>query len=516
MNNNSRTINSIRNITTGFLGQFIQTILGFINRTIFIKFLAIEYLGISGLFTNILSMLSLAELGVGSAIIYALYKPLSEGNEKEISALMNFYEKAYRAIGILITLVGVAILPFINIIITDKPNIDESIYVIFLFYLFNTSITYFFSYKNSIIIADQKNYISSLISYAISFCQTILQIIVLVLTRNFLLYLGIQSICLLLYNIIISKKADKMYPYIKKNKHIKVDDKTKNSLTSNIKSLMIVKLSGVLVNNTDNMIMTYFSGITSVGLCSNYNMLISIISSVLAQVFGGITASVGNLNAKESIEKKEEFFNIINFINFWLFGFSAVCIILLSNDVIQLWIGKKFVLPIYIPIALAINFYMVGMQNAVWTYKNTMGMFKYGRYLLLVTALINLVLSMILGKYIGLVGILISTAIARGLTNTWYDPYAVYRYGFKKSAKSYFIRYIKFILILLLILIVNSYLFSLLKGPIIITFILKITICTIVSNFIIVAIFYKTSEFIYIKQLLSSILDRVKFKMAQV
>ena len=514
MSNESRTINSIRNIITGFLGQFIQTILGFISRTIFIKFLATEYLGISGLFTNILSVLSLAELGIGSAIIYALYKPLSEVNKDEISALMNFYGRAYRIIGIVITLVGIIILPFIDIIIKDKPNINESIYLIFLFYLFNTVITYFFSYKNSIIIADQKNYISSLISYGTAFFQTILQIVVLVLTKNFLLYLGVQSICLLLHNIIISRQADKMYPYIKNNKHLKVDDKTKKSLTSNIKSLMFVKLIGVLVNNTDNMIMTYFSGLTSVALCSNYNMIISIISSVLGQIFGGITASVGNLNAKETVEKKEEFFNIINFINFWLFGFSAVCIILLSNDVIQLWIGTSFVLPIYIPIVLAINFYMVGMQNAVWTYKNTMGMFKQGRYLLIVTALINLILSIILGKYIGLIGILISTAIARGLTNAWYDPYAVYKYGFKKSAKSYFIRYVKFIIILLLILMVNGYLCNLLKGPIIITFILKVTICTIVSNSIIIAIFYKTSEFMYIKQLTSSIFKSIKLKIA--
>ncbi len=514
MDKNTRTINSIRNITTGFLGQIVQTLLGFISRTIFIKCLATEYLGISGLFTNILSILSLAELGVGSAIIYALYKPLADKDEYKISSLMNFYSKSYKIIGISIGIVGLSILPFIEFIINDIPNIEESIYLIYFLYLFNTVITYFFSYKNSIIIGDQKNYISSIISYAVSFFQTIIQIIILLITKDFLLYLITQSVFSLIYNIIISKKADNMYPYLKKNKDAQLDKGTKNELVSNIKSLMTIKLSGVLVNNTDNIIISKFSGLSAVGLCSNYNLLISIINSILAQIFGGITASVGNLNAKETNEKKEELFKVINFINFWLFGFSAVCIVILSNDVIKLWIGEEFILPISIPLVLAINFYMVGMQNAVWTYKNTMGLFKHGRYLLIVTGIINLVLSLILGKYMGLFGILISTAISRGLTNAWYDPYAVYKYGFKKSSKSYIIRYLKFVIIIGLILIIDGYLCSLLKGPVFIVFIMKIIICVYVSNIIIVATFYKTDEFKYIMNLGNFILSNIRAKLA--
>lgn len=516
MSGNSRTSNSIRNITTGFIGQFIQIVLGFVSRTIFIKFLAAEYLGISGLFGNILSILSLAELGVGSAIIYALYKPLADGDERQISALMKFYSKAYKTIGIVIAIVGIGIIPFLNMIIKNAPDINESLYVIYIFYLFNTVITYFYSYKNSIIVADQKNYISAIISYGTSIIQTVLQIAVLVLAKNFLLYLLVQAICALLYNIIISKTADRMYPFLKKHKDAKLDSSVKHSLIKNIKALMIVKLSGVLVNNTDNLIITYFSGLSTVGISSNYTMLIGIINTVLNQLFGGITASVGNLNAKENNEKKEEFFDIINFANFWLFGFSSICIIVLSSDIVRLWLTDKYVLPINIPIILAINFYMVGMQNAVWTYKNTMGLFRQGRYLLLLTALINLVLSVMLGSIWGLFGILLSTAIARLVTNTWYDPYAVYKYGLKKNPLKYFYKYLIFIVILTIALAVTWILCNFIKLGIILSLLIKICICVIIPNLIIIVVFYNTKEFRYFKGLIilgsRKIFDKITIK----
>lgn len=510
MSNNSRTMNSIRNITTGFLGQFIQIILGFVNRTIFIKFLAAEYLGISGLFGNILSILSLAELGVGSAIIYALYKPLAEKNEKEVAALMKFYSKAYKVIGVVVIIIGISLTPFLKVIIKESPQIKENLYVIYLFYLFNTSITYFFSYKNSIIVADQKNYISSLISYGLSFAQTILQIIILVVTKSFLLYLCVQAICTLIYNVVISIIADKMYPFIKKNRNAELDKITKRGLITNIKALMIVKLSGVLVNNTDNLIITYFSGLSTVGLSSNYTMLIGIVNTVLNQLFGGITASVGNLNAKESDKKKEEFFNIINFANFWLFGFSAICIIVLLEDVIKIWLGDSYVLPMNIPIILAINFYMVGMQNAVWTYKNTMGLFKHGRYILLFTATLNLGLSMFLGLKFGLFGILLATAIARLLTNAWYDPYAVYKYGLKRNPIKYFIKYIKYALTIFIALIVTLILCNFVNSDMIIGLILKSMICLIIPNIIILIFFSRSDELKYFINIARKIIIRIK------
>ena len=507
MQNQSRTINSLKNIITGFIGQFIQTILGFISRTIFIKFLAMQYLGISGLFNNILSMLSLAELGVGTAIIYALYKPLSENNKKELSILMRFYEKAYRIIGCVVGVMGIVLIPFLNLIIKDAPEINENLYVIYCFYLFNTVISYFYSYKNSIIVADQKNYISAITSYIISIIQTVLQILVLVITKNFLAYLTVQTICTIAFNITISKIADRLYPFLKEETNYKLDISEKRSLVKNIKALMITKLSGVLVNNTDNMIITYFSGLVTVGLSSNYTMLIGIVNTILNQIFTAITASVGNLNAKESKQKQKYFFEVMNFANFWVFGFATIAIIVLINDVINIWIGSKFILPMNIIIILAINFYMLGMQNAVWTFKNTMGLFRYGRYILLITAALNLILSMILGKYFGLFGILLATAISRGLTNTWYDPYAVYRYGLESKSIQYFKRYLEFFIILFLNLSVTSFICSFINVAGIITLILKMITCVVISNIVFIITLRKKEELAYFKNFIFRIIN---------
>lgn len=513
MRDDSRTLNSIKNIIAGFIGQFVQILLGFISRTVFIKFLAEEYLGISGLFGNILSMLSLAELGVGTAIIYALYKPLSDKNEKEISILMKFYALAYRTIGIVVAVLGLITMPFLKIIIKDAPNITENLYVLYLFYLFNTVISYFYSYKNSIIVADQKNYISAMISYSITFIQTILQILVLVITRNFLVYLTVQLIGTLAFNITISKVADKLYPFLKEKNKNKLDPNEKRKLIKNIRALMITKLSGVLVNNTDNMIITYFSGLATVGLSSNYTMLINIINTVLNQIFSGITASVGNLNAKENKERKKEFFKIMNFDNFWMYGFSSICIIVLINDVIKIWIGDKFILPFNITIILAVNFYIVGMQNTVGTFKNTMGLFEHGRYMLLVTATINLILSIILGENFGLFGIFLATAIARIFTNVWYDAYAVFKYGLNSRFGEYVIKYIKFLLIFIVNLGISYYICGFIFVISIWTLILKILVCAILTNTIYCVFFSRSSEFKYFKTLLFEFCNNIRYKL---
>ena len=310
----SRTQNSILNIVTGLGGYVINTILGFVCRIVFIRCLTAEYLGISGLFTNILTMLSLAELGIGNAIVFALYKPLAIKDESKIASLMRYYAKAYRIIGIVVAIFGLCMIPFLGLVIKDPPNIKENLYVIYLIYLFNTSSSYFFSYKSSLIMADQQNYIVTGLNYIITILQSIVQMIYLLLTKEYMGYLIIQTIGILSNNLIISYIANKKYPYIKSKDVSPLKQDEKKSLTSNIKALTIWKLSGLLVNNTDNIIITYFNGLATVGLSSNYTLLSNTLNTLLNQIFNGIGASVGNYNAVESRDKKIELFNFINLI----------------------------------------------------------------------------------------------------------------------------------------------------------------------------------------------------------
>ncbi|SCI71424.1 lipopolysaccharide biosynthesis protein [Intestinibacter bartlettii] len=518
MNDNSRVLNSVRNILTGFLGQFITLITGFVSRTVFIQCLATEYLGVSGLFTNILSVLSLAELGIGTAINYALYKPLAEKNEEEVSRYMNFYSKAYIVIGIVIFVIGIVLLPFLKYLIKDAPDIKENLNLIYLIYLTNTSIGYFFAYKISLINADQRNYIVAAINYVAVVLQAIVQIVVLLLTKNFLLYLMVQFIFSIAQNLVIHFTANKLYPFLKKNKELKLNKNKKMKLISDIRDLMINKLSGILVNNTDNLIITYFKGLSIVGICSNYNLLIGIINTVLLQFFNGVLASLGNLNAIETREKREKYFRIMNFANFWMFGFCTICIITLINDVITIWIGTEYLLPNSIKYVLAANFYIIGMQNSVWSYKVTSGIFKQGRFILAIMAMINLVLSIILGNRWGLFGVLFATTIARLCTNVWYDPYAVYKIAFKKSPKSYYFEYIKNIIIMLATLYVVNFITNrwITMDNIYINFIIKLLICIIIPNLCFLLTFYKKKEFCFIKNYIFNLMKSNNFIMSKV
>lgn len=508
MKKRSRTEYSTLNIITGLGGYALNTVLGLVCRMVFTRTLSAEYLGISGLFTNILSMLSLAELGIGSAIVYALYKPLALDDKEKVASLVKFYGQCYRVIGVVVAVIGAVLMPFLRFLI-DEPNIQENIYLLYCLYLFNAASTYFFSYRASLLMAAQQNYIVTGVNYIVTVAQSVMQIIWLFATHNYIGYLIIQCIGAFAYNIIVSYIARKEYPYIAEKNVKSLDKDEKGLLVRNIRALVIWKLCGLLVNSTDNIIITFFNGLATVGLASNYTLLSGTLNSLLNQLFNGITASVGNLNAVESKEKKLAMFNIINLANFWLFGWAAIGIFVVSTDIVRLLFGSSYVLPISIPFVIALNFYMVGMQSAVWTYKNTMGLFRQGRYLLIVTAAINLVCSIWLGKLWGLFGILFATAISRALTNTWYDPYVVFKYGLEEKVSIYFKKYGQYALLLLLTGAVCYGVCALIHISTLADVILKFVICCVVPNLIFFLCFRKKDEFQYFKNLSLRILRKV-------
>ena len=296
----SRSEYSIINILTGFGGYFVNTVMGYICRIVFVRCLSAEYLGVNGLFTNILTMLSLAELGIGGAIGFALYKPLAEDDKEKIASLMGFYGKAYKIIGCVVAVIGLLMMPFLTIIISNQPNIKENLYVIYLVYLFNTASTYFFSYRSALLTAAQRNYIVLGINYAITILQSIVQIPVLLISHNYMAYLIVQTIGIFINNIIVSWWAKKDYPYIARRNVKPLSTSEKRGLFVNVKALTLNKLSTILVNNTDNIVLTYFSGLVSVGVVSNYVTLMNTLTSLTSQLFNSLTASVGNLNAIES------------------------------------------------------------------------------------------------------------------------------------------------------------------------------------------------------------------------
>ena len=511
MEGRSRTEYSLLTIVAGVGGYIINTILGFICRMVFVKCLAADYLGVNGLFTNILSVLSLAELGIGGAIVYALYKPLAENNEKKIASLVKVYGTAYKIIGITVGVAGICLMPFLDIIITEQPNISESIYILYLINLFNTVITYFYSYRSSLLIAAQQNYIVVGINYTVTILQSILQMIALIGTHNYMAYILIQTIGTAIYNVSVSRVAVKKFPCIADKNVEPLPKSEKKALFKDIKDLTFYKVSGLLVNSTDNILITFFQGLATTGIASNYTLLVNTLNSLLGQVFNSLTASIGNHNATESENKKFEMFNFMNLMNFWIFGWAALGIVFCSSDLVCLCFGEEYVMPLKIPLVMALNFYTVGMMNAIWTYKHTLGLFRYGRFLQIITGILNIFFSVMLGKSWGLFGILFATFIARACTNLWYDVYAVYKHGFHRSPIHYLKKYMYFTMVLFIAAIACHFSLKLVFGPLVIRVLLEIIVCSVAINVVFFCAFCKTTEFGMLRKVAAnvfSILER--------
>lgn len=505
MQERSRTEYTLLNTLAGVGGYFLNTILGFVCRMVFARCLSADYLGVNGLFTNLLSMLSLAELGIGGAVVYALYKPLAENDQEKIASLVKLYGTAYRWIGLVVAAIGLALMPFLNVIIQDQPEIRESIYLLYLINLFNTASTYFFSYRSSLIIAAQQNYIVAAVNYAVTITQSLLQIGALLLTRNYLAYLLIQSVGGLVNNVVISHIAVKKFPYIKKKEVLPLPREEKKQIFANVRDLTFYKISGLLVNSTDNILITFFDGLTVTGVASNYTLLVNTLNSLLSLLFNGLTASIGNHNVTESKEKQFEMFRFLNMMNFWIFGWGALGIIFCSGDLVELCFGGKYVMGLEVPMVLALNFYTVGMMNAVWTYKHTLGLFRYGRFLQIGTGILNIVFSVILGQKWGLFGILLATTMARGCTNLWYDPFVVMKHGFFLSPWTYLKRYVRNLVVLLIAGGICWFVFRFISGPVLTRTLLKIALCSLIANVVFFLAFCRTQEFKKLKQVVCNV-----------
>lgn len=463
MEKESRTKYSVKNATFSIITQIVNLIISYITRFIFVRTLSQEYLGVNGLFTNILTVFSLAELGIGSAIVFAMYKPIAENNEQKIKAYMNFYKKCYTIIALVIFVIGMLILPNLKFFINEESNINN-LDIIYLLYLADSVFSYLFVYKISIINAMQKNYIYNLYQLIGKIIATILMCLSLILFKNFIIYLAIQMLSKLLINITISIKADNMYPFIKNTKGYKLEKLEKKNIFKNVYGLFCNQIGTVLINGTDNIIISKYVSLGAVGLYSNYYLVISALSNFIGQIFNSIVASVGNYGASENKEKNYELFKKIFFINFVIVSFCTIEVFSCINTFIKISFGAEYLLDNLTVIIIIINFYILTMKNVVGTFKYALGIFWEDKYSTFARAIINIIVSVILAKKIGIVGVFLGTLISDILTTFWFQPYVLYKYGFNESVLKYFLQYFKYTLIIViqicLIYIINHYLIN--------------------------------------------------------
>lgn len=489
------------------INKVVHILLTFIGRQIFLRVLAIDYLGINGLFANVLSMLSLADLGLAVAMSYSFYKPLAEKDEDKLAALIGFYKKIYNYIAAFVGVAGLILTPFLKYII----NLDNEIKYIEVYYLIslaNVVTSYLFVYKATIITADQHNSIIKKYSMWTTVAGMALQIVVLLTLKSYLVYCLVTMLGILTNNLLISGKADKMYPFIKKKAQLSAADR--EDIFVNIRSIFVHKLASVIYTSTDNILISIIVGTAVVGKYENYCLATVNLASIASIIFGTLSPSIGNLIAKEAPEKRMRVFNVMQMVSFWTGGFFVFCLFFLLDNFVTLWLGAGFSFDMLTKAAIFINFYLAITLNPVISFREATGIYKKTKYVMVSGAVLNIVLSVIMGKYIGLAGILLATCISKLLTYIWYEPRVLFRDYLGGSIARYFLNHFINIILLAACIALTYYFIpqSLSWNPGWLGWILKGFVCAIGINIVYILRYFRTPEFREIKVKAKSLLKR--------
>lgn len=516
MNNKSRITNSIINLVTGIGGQLVVTLLSFITRTVFIHELGSAYLGINGLFADILSLLSLTELGLDTAMNFKLYKPLSEKNIPRLQVLMKFYKNAYRVIGAAFLLIGVSLIPALPYLIKDYDSlaaIGVSAPMLFSLYLLNSATSYLFSAsKAAILHADQKSYIATLVQIAVSICRSVAQIIVLLVFKDFLFYTIVGIVFAILQNLITAHIAKKLYPVVFENTQEKMSKKEIRDTFKDIGALFVYKVNSVAIKATDNIVLSTFIGLVMVGLYSNYLLIYHTITSFLSKIYTATKASMGNLFATESIEKRYCFFEIMNLFSIIAYGTAGVGIATCADEVITCWLGSSYTVAQPLAILIGIEILFAGLKMNLGQIRTVTGLYRQMWFRPIVGVIINIFFSIALVFPLGIHGVIIGTICSDFFANFMIDPRVIHKYYFEgyRSAKTYYKKNFVYILLLLIVGATDYFICQhFLTGKGWISVIIHILICGLTVPTVFLMIFRKKEEGQYILSVMKRLIHRI-------
>ena len=410
------------------------------------------------MFSNILSVLSLAELGMGNVLMFYLYSAIKDKDEEYIRYLVNRFKKIYITIAVIVLSIGIALIPFLHIIVKGSDIEQQELVRYYVLYLINSACSYFVVYRIMVINADQKNYIVNVVQTVSTVAMYIFQIAYLLICKQFLGYLIIQVLCTIASNIILNQIALKQYPYLRKKDKINYDDYSlgNGELFKNLKATFIFKISDTILDQTDNIIISMMFGTIFVGFYYNYFLLITYIVAIAGIIANGLVASFGNMVAEGDMEKSYDMFKVA-LLCFAAFGaFCSAAYACLIQEFIPLWIGDQYLMSYDLVIAILLVFYLRMATNTMWMYRSAMGIFKEVQYINLVSAGLNIVLSIVLGKLMGLSGVIVATAISRLITSFWFEAKIVYN-KFTKPVSLYFKQQLKDFCICVGITLVSYY-----------------------------------------------------------
>ena len=506
-----RSIKSMRNMLISILANVIVAMVGFITQKIFIGTLGDEFLGVNGLFSNIISMLAIAELGVGTAIVYNMYKPIANQDDETIKSLLRFYKRCYQVIAIIVLLIGLLIIPFLPFIV-GEVTISDNLICIYSLFLIDVVLSYLLIYKRSILDANQGNYICQLIHVIYVIVLNAVQIALLLVFKNYYYYLGSKVLFRLLENYTISKFVDLKYPFVKDRNVLPLNGDIKKDIICKVKAIVFHKIGGFAILGSDNILISMLINVTSVGYYSNYKMIIGAVQNLFLQAFTSLNASVGNLLVTDK-EKSYEIYKKLEFLNFGLSTFTSSCLLIIMECFIEIWLGPKYILSSFVLIMLVANYYLQTMRAAMGTFKEAAGIFYEDRFIPFVELICNIIFSILFSGIFGLAGIFMGTVISNFVLHFYSFPKYCYKNIFAMPIRRYFQLIFKYFASSILICGIAwegwkycaQHIYS-----VYLQFFISTIYAMIIPKLILFVIFRKTEEFKFYKSFICNIVGKLK------
>lgn len=500
-----RTKNASRNIVFGGILKIYQIAVPFLMRTAMIYFMGVQYLGLNSLFTSILQVLNLTELGVGSAMVYSMYKPIAEDDTNTICALMRLYRLYYRVIGIVIAVIGVILTPFIPYLVKSDLPAGLNIYVLYLLNLAATVLSYWlFAYKNALFQAHQRLDVTSKITLGTNTFQYAVQLIIIIFIKNYYLYVLATLLTQALTNIVTAVAATKKYPKYKPMG--KLDRQVVKDINQRIRDLFTSKLGSVIVNSADTVVISAFLGLTVLAIYQNYYYILTSIIGFVAIIFSACTAGIGNSVIVETKEKNFNDLKKFTFLISWIAGFCTCCLLCLYQPFMEVWVGEDLMLGFSAVICFCIYYFVYEINQLLNTYKDAAGLWHEDRFRPLVTAIANLALNLILVQFWGIYGILLSTAISMLVVGMPWLLYNLFTVLFDRSQfPVYFRTLIKYVVVVFISCLLCYGVCYFVTFGNWTTLIIRAVICCILPNALYFIIYKKSPEFRQSVQLIDKI-----------
>lgn len=495
MNMSSRTKNVVRNTGWGAIQKVVMLIMPFVTRTALIKVLGVEYLGLSSLFTSILTLLSMAELGISSAIISVMYKPIAEKNTQLICALMGFYRKAYCFIGIITTITGLLLLPFLPKFINGSIPDGINIIILYLIYLINNSLSYFlFAYKNCLFIAHQRNDINSKIQTIVIFFQNVLQLGLLLLFRNYYCFAIVIPICSVIINITTAYFASRHYPeYVCKGK---LNKEVKKELQKKVIGLLFGRISSTIRGSVDSLFISAFLGLEMVAIYSNYFYIVTAVVGIIMILENSLAASIGNSLVTETVEKNHNDFSKFTFYLQWIVSWCSICILCLEQPFMRLWVGEKFMLNNGMVVLCAVYLFVNCICLIRSIYTQALGMWWQLRYLSMADIFVNIFVNFVLVKFCGVYGIIGATILDIVFVSIPWTTYYLFKdYFGRQYYFKYLCSYIRYFLVMLIVGGITGIITSMIIiDSMIVELCVKSVLCIFVPNLLYLAVYRKNKH----------------------